>query len=115
FYDAGKYLTLTNDSLFVSVGMVSKVWFDKLPADLQKIVRDEGAAVEPELMDVTVEAYDKAEKAWVANGGEVIVLPASEATRMRNTLSQVPPEVFEGQPEVREMYDHLLKASKASL
>lgn len=115
FYDAGKYLTLTNDSLFVSIGLVSKVWFDKLPSEMQKIVREEGAAVEPELMDVTVAAYDKAEKAWAEKGGEVIRLPPKDQKELRSTLSEVPPEVFKDQPEVRAMYDLLVKASKASL
>ena len=115
FYDAGKYLTLTNDSLFVSIGLVSKIWFDKLPEDLREIVRVEGAAVEPELLDVTLAAYGKAEKAWAANGGEVINLPSKDSAEMRSKLSTVPPEVFKDQPEVREMYDLLVKASKASL
>ena len=54
FYDAAKYLTTTDDSVLISVGLVSKVWFDKLPADLQKIVIEEGSAIESELLQVTV-------------------------------------------------------------
>ena len=115
FYDAGKYLTLTNDSLFVSIGMVSKIWFDKLPADLQSVVRAAGADVEPGLLDVTKAAYANAEKAWADNGGEIINLPAKEANILRATLSDVPPEVFKGQPEVGEMYELLIQASKASM
>lgn len=115
FYDAGKYLTLTDDSLFVSIGLISKVWFDKLPADLQKVIRAEGAAVEPELMDVTVAAYAKAEKAWTDKGGEVIRLPKADQAKLLSELSEVPPAVFKDQPEVRSMYDLLVKASKASM
>ncbi|MEX2454030.1 MAG: TRAP transporter substrate-binding protein [Rhodospirillaceae bacterium] len=115
FFDAGKYLTLTNDSLFVSIGLVSKVWFDKLPSDLQAIIRTEGAAVEAELLDVTVAAYEKAEKDWAENGGEVIRLSDSEQSTLLSTLSAVPPEVLKDQPQVREMYDLLIQASKASI
>lgn len=115
FYDAGKYLTQTNDSLFVSIGLVSKRWYEKLPSDLKALVVKEGAAVEAELLEVTKAAYAKAEAAWKSNGGEVIDLPAKDAAAMRSTLSEVPPQVFKDQPQVREMYDLLIKASKASM
>ena len=42
FNDVVKVITVTNDTMLVSLGVVSKVWFDKLPSDLQKAVLDAG-------------------------------------------------------------------------
>ena len=42
FNDVVKTITVTNDTMLVSLAVVSKVWLDKLPPDLQKIVIDVG-------------------------------------------------------------------------
>lgn len=115
FYDAGKYLTLTDDSLFVSIGMVSKVWFDKLPADLRAIVMEEGRAVEPELVEVTRQAYVDSEKQWRDNGGQVIRMSAADAAALREKITPVPAEVLKDQPQVKEMYDLLIKAAQTTM
>ena len=38
FFDAAKYITLTNHAAIFYVVEISKKWYDSLPADLQKIV-----------------------------------------------------------------------------
>ena len=42
FIDVVKTITVTNDTMLVSLAMVSKVWLDKLPPDLRKVVIDAG-------------------------------------------------------------------------
>src|SRR6185436_20030300 len=42
FNDVVKVITETNDTMLVSLAVVSKVWLDKLPPDLRKVVVDVG-------------------------------------------------------------------------
>ena len=46
FNDVVKTITVTNDTMLVSLAVVSKVWLDKLPPDLRKIVVDTGRATQ---------------------------------------------------------------------
>jgi TRAP-type C4-dicarboxylate transport system substrate-binding protein len=114
FHSVAKYLTLTSDQVFVSIGMVSKPWLDKLPPDLQKIIRDEGRAVEPELYTATLEAYRNAEKQWRDGGGEIIQLTAAEQEAFTKKLAPVADEVLKDQPAVKSMYDLLLATARAN-
>jgi tripartite ATP-independent transporter DctP family solute receptor len=47
FYEVSKYLTESGHGLFVEFFFVSKKWFDRLPADLQKAVIAEAQALVP--------------------------------------------------------------------
>jgi len=44
--DLLKVVTVTNDTFIISIAVVSKPWLDTLPAVLQKVVLDAGAAVQ---------------------------------------------------------------------
>ena len=48
YYDGATNLLDTHLWAIVTVNLVSKVWYDRLPADLKKAVTDAGAKVEPE-------------------------------------------------------------------
>jgi len=109
-----KFLTQTDDAVLVSIGMVSKPWLDKLPADVQKALRDEGRAVEPELYTVTQQAYRDAEKQWRDGGGEIIELAPAEKQAMQTRLASVAVDVVKDQPPVKEMYDLLVKTAQAN-
>ena len=114
FYDAAKYLTATDNSVLVSVGLVSKIWFVRLPTELQKIIIEEGSAVEPELLQVTMEAYERSSKEWIDNGGEIIKLAAGEQNKLREQLAGVGPEVLKDQPQVKALYDLLIATANAN-
>ena len=42
--DLVKVITVTNDTMLVSIAVVSQVWLDKLPPDLRKIVIETGTS-----------------------------------------------------------------------
>ena len=46
YQDISKVVTVSNDTMLVPLATASKVWFDKLPADLQKAVVDAGRAAQ---------------------------------------------------------------------
>ena len=77
-----KNITATEDGVMGEVMLVSRVWWDKLPADLQKILRDEAVALEPELYDFVLADQAKAYALWQEQGGKVFHLPAAERTKL---------------------------------
>ena len=47
YYDAAKYMVETRQAYFYSVAMLSKRWFDGLPADLQEQIMSHQARRSP--------------------------------------------------------------------
>jgi tripartite ATP-independent transporter DctP family solute receptor len=58
FYEVSKYLTESNHGFFVEFFMLSKKWYDRLPADLQKAVVDEAQKLVPVRLQWTKEYSD---------------------------------------------------------
>lgn len=113
YFDILKPVTETHDAMVTSIGMVSKPWFDKLPPDLQKILVEEGQAVEKELLDWTVDFNEKGRKLWVEKGGELIKLSPADQAEMMKRLSTVGDEVVAPQPRLKEIYDLMVQTAKA--
>jgi TRAP-type C4-dicarboxylate transport system substrate-binding protein len=101
--DAVKTITITNDTHLLSYATVSKVWFDKLPADLQKIVRDTGRDVQ-----VKNGAWEPGfnalqGKRWEELGGTIHMLPPEDLKKMAELLTSVGDDVSKDQPGVIDM------------
>ena len=111
YYNTAKYMTRTRWSYVVSMTVVGKRWFDALPKDLQTIVMREAAAIEPEVNAWSLAFFAKAEKAWKANGGELIELPPAQHAEMMKRLSGVAAEVLKQQPALSEIHNLMLKAA----
>jgi TRAP-type C4-dicarboxylate transport system substrate-binding protein len=93
--------------------MVSKLWYDKLPPDLQKVLVEEGEAVQKELFDWTVDFNNKGRQTWRDKGGELITLSPADQAEMMKRLSTVGDEVVASQPRVKEVYDLMVQTAKA--
>ena len=113
-YDVVKYVTQAQEAIFVSFGVVSKAWFDKLPSDLQEIVTQEGANLDKEMSDWSKLHLAKAAEAWRKNGGEVIRFAPAEQAAFLTKMSTVGDKVFAGQPKVLEMYKLLLVVANSN-
>src|SRR4029450_2220575 len=83
YQDVSKLVTVTNDTMLVPVATVSKVWLDKLPADLQKAVIDAGQAAQRRTDTFTAEFMAGMPKRWIEAGGEIFVPPGAEGARAR--------------------------------
>ncbi len=112
YYDIIKDITVTNDGMITSIGMVSKLWYDKLPPDLQKIIMEEGKAVQPELFKWGKDFIDKNFKIWTDNGGKFHMLPAADQKMMMGMFSTVGGSVLKDNPSVRKVYDLLVATAK---
>ena len=101
--DAVKTITVTNDTVLVSLAVVSKVWFDKLPADLQKLVVETGRKVQIENSAWEKEFNKVQGQRWVELGGQMHTLPPEDLKKMAELLNSVGDDVSKDQPPVLDM------------
>jgi len=110
--DAAKYVTDIGQPVVFGLAAVSKKWYDSLPADLQQILDKAGAAASIQVNPETVAIDERADKAWVAAGGELIKLPADEQAQMLKTLASVGADVSKTKPAVAAAYKIVTDAAQ---
>ena len=101
--DVVKTMTVTNDTMLVSLAVVSKVWLDKLPPDLRKIVLDVGRETQKRTSAWEKEFSKGLDKAWIDLGGIMHTLPPEDLKKMAELLNSVGDDVSKDQPAVNEM------------
>jgi TRAP-type C4-dicarboxylate transport system substrate-binding protein len=104
FYDAAKYITMTNHAAIFYLVEISKKWFDALPPDLQQIVEKDAASTVTGFQKRADEIDSAAAKVWTDNGGELISLPADEQAEMLKTLASVGADISKEKPALAEAY-----------
>lgn len=109
-YDAAKYVLETHQAMAMSLTLVSKLWFDKLPADLQKVVTEAGKKVSADLLQWILDDDANAHTVWTKNGGEITALSDADRTKMMQVLAPVGSDAAVKDPKTKAMYDLLLKA-----
>ena len=112
YVDAAKYVTQTNQPAIFIVMEVSQKWFDTLPKDLQQIVTKDAASESVKIDPWGLDFRQKMQKAWVAQGGELINLPPDEQAEMMKTLASVGEDVSKSNPSLREAYKTVVAAAK---
>jgi len=114
YQGAAKFVTETGQSHIFSIAMLSKRWFDGLPADLQGLVmaatKQASAEAAPWAADFLVEQR----KAWVDRGGEVIALPAADKAEMMAKLATVGDDIVKTKPDLKPLWEQLVAAAKRS-
>ena len=101
--DVVKTITITNDTMLVSLAVVSKIWLDKLPPDLRKIVLETGRAMQPKTHEWEKDFSKGLEKTWQGMGGQIHTLSREELAKMAELLKTVGDDVTKDQPAVNEM------------
>jgi TRAP-type C4-dicarboxylate transport system substrate-binding protein len=114
YYDVAPHMLDTRFWGIVPVVMVSKVWFDRLPPDLQQAVRDTAVAIEPEMHKWQLARVASDLNAWVEKGGKVAKLPQSEQEEAVRRVSAAIQPVLAGNPGMKELYDTLKNAAATS-
>ncbi|MGB6548902.1 MAG: TRAP transporter substrate-binding protein [Xanthobacteraceae bacterium] len=112
FFDAAKYITMTNHAAIFYVVEISKKWYDSLPPDLQQIVDRDAAATAQNFNPRANEIEDAAVKAWTAGGGEFVNLPADEQAEMIKTMSAVGADVSKDKPPLAEAFKIVSEAAQ---
>ena len=103
FNDVVKVITVTNDTMLVSLGVVSKVWLDKLPPDLQKVVIDTGRETQMRTHKWEQDFTKTLDAKWQEMGGQIHVLPPEDLAKMRDLLQSVGDDVSKDQPPVLDL------------
>lgn len=98
-----KTVTVTNDTMLISIAVVSKRWLDTLPPDLRKLVVETGITIQPQVQAWEVQFTNQLAKDWTAMGGNVHMLPPADIAAMDKLLQPVGDEVTKGQPAVQAM------------
>ncbi len=104
FNDAAKYVTETGQPAVFVVAEVNKAWYESLPPDLQKIIDTDASAQQKAIAPVAEDIVGKARKGWVANGGELIDLPADEQAQLMKTFSDAVAQVAKEKPALYDAY-----------
>lgn len=110
YYDAAKYILETEQAMVSVVTVLSKLWYDKLPKDLQAVVDDAGQKASVEVFPWAVDFIAKQRQVWQSNGGEVVRLSDAEQKQMMQMLLPIGAEVAAKRPEQAAIYQ-LLHAS----
>ena len=100
FQDAAKYVVETNQPGIFVVLEISQKWYDGLPEDLRQIIDQDGRSESLAINPLALKMYGNQRKAWVANGGELISLPADEQATMMKILSSVGEDVSRSRPAI---------------
>jgi TRAP-type C4-dicarboxylate transport system substrate-binding protein len=104
FIDLGKVITQTNDTMIVSIGFLSNVWLEKLPADLRDMVIRVGEEMQPRLATRAKEIEDEMIGRWKSGGGEIVQYSQAELERLRKTVESVGETVTRDNPAVHAFY-----------
>jgi TRAP-type transport system periplasmic protein len=107
YYDAAPSLVDTALWPILSVALVSKVFFDRLPPDLQKVVLETGAKIEPELENWQVARIASDTKAWTDNGGKIVKLSADDQQEAIRRTSAAAESVVGKSAPLKELYGKL--------
>jgi TRAP-type C4-dicarboxylate transport system substrate-binding protein len=100
YQDAAKAITETDQPWINITALLSKTWLDGLPADLQKIVRDDATAVSTQIVPFVNDFFAAQRKAWTDTGGELISLPAAEQAALLAKISSIGDDLSKDKPEL---------------
>lgn len=111
FYDAAKHILETDHAAVTVVSVVSKLWYDKLPKDVQAAVDDAGRKADLEVHPWAVDALEKSRQAWTSNGGTLSRLSTGDQAQLIKTLQPIGAEVTSKSAGEKTVFDLLAKAA----
>jgi len=100
YQDAAKYV-MENDQPYVSsILVLSKRWLATLPPDLQKIVRDNCAKLNKEILPFVSNFFTQQTAVWKSKGGLMVSPPAAEKAAMLAKVSTIASDLSKDKPEL---------------
>jgi TRAP-type C4-dicarboxylate transport system substrate-binding protein len=112
YSDAAKYLVETNHGLIASIAVISKIWFDALPKDLQDVVVKAGEKASYDVYQFSVDDVNNGREKWKAAGGQVTKLSDAEEDQLMKQLAAVGARVTDKNAGEKAMYDTLRAAAE---
>ena len=107
YNDAAPHILDTSLWALISPALVSKVWFDKLPADLQKAVLETGSKLEPAMYQWQTKRIADDHKVWLSRGGKTAKLSAAEQAEAAKRVQAAIQSVLDKNPPSKEFYQKI--------
>jgi TRAP-type C4-dicarboxylate transport system substrate-binding protein len=112
YYDAAKYILESEQAMVSVVTVLSKIWYDKLPKELQAVIDDAGQKASIEVFPWAVDFIAKQRQVWQANGGEITRLSPDEQKQMSEMLLPIGAQVAAGKPDQAAIYEMLRQSAQ---
>ena len=113
FYDSAKYYAHTGHFTVTCMGLANKKWFESLPPNVQKALRDEARAVQPELIEVSRQMEVNAVAAWKENTKDGwMELTPGEKNAFRSRFEGVDAKVIQENPAAKEMIEFVRRKAR---
>jgi len=90
-----------------TTALVSKIWFDKLPADLQKHITDTAAKLEAPMYEWQVKRIQDDRKAWTDRGAKIVKLSPAEQADAEKRVRTAVQTTLDKNPPSKELYSKL--------
>jgi TRAP-type C4-dicarboxylate transport system substrate-binding protein len=107
YHDAAQNLLDTELWAINSLALVSRIFYDRLPPDLQKTVLETGQRIEPELAKWQIERIASDTKAWAERGGKTVKLSPEEQQEAVRRVSASAQAVVAKSAPLKDLYDRL--------
>ncbi len=107
-----KYVLRAGQSIICINKAVSKVWYDRLPRELQQALQEAAAQADAEILPWSIAFNDRLYKIWTKTGGVLTELSPDEQTELRRRLSTVAEAVLKDQPKALAVYEVMKAAAE---
>jgi C4-dicarboxylate-binding protein DctP len=114
YFTVTKNLTIVNDAYIPAVMFVGTQFYNKLPAELQKVVIDAGIEVERQMPAISVKLNADYETIWKDNGADVIRLSAADQAEVMRRAAPVGDDVIGSNPDTKDLYAILKQSAEAT-
>jgi TRAP-type C4-dicarboxylate transport system substrate-binding protein len=102
YIDAAKYVSEIGQPYVNTIAVMNKKWLEALPTDLQKIVRDDAAAMDKQIVPFVNDFYAAQRKAWTDHGGQLSSLPADEQAAFLQKISDIGDTLSKDKPDLNK-------------
>ena len=106
-YTVAKYITYDGTGFIPTCAITSKIWLDKLPADLRKIYLDTGREMDEWGSQMAFDFEQRGQKIWTDNGGEIIKFSDADQKKKSELLRPLGDANLDSNPRVKDTYDLL--------
>lgn len=114
FYDSAKFMLESDHAMVTVVAVASKMWYEKLPKDLQAVIDNAGQKASVQVFPWATEFSAKQRAAWLANGGMITKLSKEEQEQLMSMLRPIGADVTSKKAEEKAFFDLLLKTVNAT-
>jgi len=109
---SAKYMVETGQAYIFSTAIMSKRWFDALPADLQTAVRATADQATKEVIPWATEFVAAQRKTWASKGGEIVYLSPPDQAELMQKMRPIGDDIVKTKPDLKPLWDQFLVAVK---